>query len=166
MDFDVIEFLQQSNYIENVSDSKSLDQAVLAWKYIIKKDRLTIKSILHTHKLLMLYHHIDIAEKGSFRKRPVYIGGREGRPWFYVPDLVSQWILAVNNSLTSKFVETKEQKQGVVVAMHIEFENIHPFIDGNGRMGRILINWQLQKMGLPILVIREEDKQSYYKWFR
>jgi len=49
--------------------------------------------------------------------------------------------------------------------MHINFEKIHPFIDGNGRIGRMLLNWQRVKLGLPVLVIKESEKQEYYKWF-
>jgi len=48
---------------------------------------------------------------------------------------------------------------------HITFEKIHPFIDGNGRIGRIFMNWQRKKAGLPILVIKEAEKQKYYDWF-
>jgi Fic family protein len=48
---------------------------------------------------------------------------------------------------------------------HVKFEKIHPFEDGNGRIGRILLNWQRVKAGLPILTIYEKDKHAYYKWF-
>ena len=50
---------------------------------------------------------------------------------------------------------------------HIQFEHIHPFEDGNGRVGRILMNFQLVKKGLPILVIHEgKEQREYYKWFK
>jgi len=49
---------------------------------------------------------------------------------------------------------------------HIQFEKIHPFEDGNGRTGRILMNIQRLKVGLPILVIYDKEKFEYYKWFK
>lgn len=161
---DVIEFLQQSNYIENVRDG--LDQAVKAWLYLIDKKNLSKTSILQAHKILMKDQPLAYEKKGAWRKETVWIGGREAKPWYAVPDLMEGWIESVNNSLTSRFVDTDERKQGTVVAFHIAFEGIHPFVDGNGRMGRILMNWQLVKFGLPIKIIREEDKQEYYKWFK
>ena len=48
---------------------------------------------------------------------------------------------------------------------HIIFESIHPFIDGNGRLGRLLINLELMKNGFPPVVIKVEDRQTYYDAF-
>ncbi len=57
-----------------------------------------------------------------------------------------------------------ETNEDIKIA-HVEFERIHPFEDGNGRVGRIVMNWQRLKAGLHVLVIREVDKLEYYKWF-
>ena len=46
--------------------------------------------------------------------------------------------------------------------LHLRFESIHPFADGNGRVGRTLMNYYLMIHGLPPTVIFEEDKKSYY----
>lgn len=164
LDIDVIDFLQESNYIEGVRDG--LDDSVKAWLFIRDKKLLSKTAILRTHELLMKNQPLDRTKRGAWRKEVVYIGGREAKPWYAIPDLMDGWIESVNNSLTSRFVDTVERKQGTVVAFHIGFEAIHPFVDGNGRMGRILMNWQLHKWGLPVKIIREEDKQEYYKWFK
>lgn len=52
-----------------------------------------------------------------------------------------------------------------IAKFHLDFENLHPFNDGNGRIGRVLINFQLQRLGFPNLIIRDKEKQKYYDGF-
>lgn len=53
-----------------------------------------------------------------------------------------------------------------IVRYHIEFEKIHPFEDGNGRTGRLLINYELLKNDLPPVVIAKEDRVKYFEFLR
>lgn len=48
---------------------------------------------------------------------------------------------------------------------HIKFEHIHPFVDGNGRIGRLLYNWHRLRLGLPIKIIYYKNRREYYDWF-
>lgn len=151
----VTEFLKESNAIEDVWDSKSLLQAIKAWQYIKTKKTLTIKNILKTHAILM-EGKLDPVETGAFRKRPVWIGGHEAPKWYVIPYQMDVLCGIMN----------KERTEEEIQQDHIAFETLHFAIDGNGRTGRILMNWQRIKNGFPILVIKESEKHKYYEWFR
>src|SRR4030042_3755778 len=52
-----------------------------------------------------------------------------------------------------------------IAKFHLDFETIHPFCDGNGRMGRVIVTYQLIRFGFPNIIIRDKEKQIYYKSF-
>ncbi len=147
-------FLSESNKIECVYDKRSLELATEAWEYIYGQDTLTIENILETHRILM-QEHLGGEDLGKFRTRPVFIGVGRGAQQFMIPSLIRDWLEQANEDKT--WFQIKKS--------HVQYEKIHPFIDGNGRSGRILMNWRRAKVGLPILVIKEKEKFSYYKWF-
>lgn len=155
MEDDFTRFLRESNAIEDVWDEESLRCAKKAWKYVSKLKKLNCEALLTTHKILMQNQPILEKEKGSFRTVPVWIGGREGKPWYAVPELMAQFFENIKEH--DKWEDIKRD--------HVFFEKIHPFVDGNGRTGRILMNWQRQRAGLQILIIEEAKKWDYYKWF-
>ena len=56
---------------------------------------------------------------------------------------------------------TEEEKLDSILDAHIQFERIHPFSDGNGRTGRMLMNYSLLQEGFPPLIIEKETKATY-----
>jgi len=175
-----IEFLMHSNYIEGEYNLGSLKESEKAWKFAVKKSKkMSMEYILKIHKKLMSKLKPDIAGKVrdcavrvGGTKIPVYYDEKTGRFLYNfsggskmpkpedgeLETKLDDWI--ENNYQTSK---TKED----VIKSHISFEHIHPFKDGNGRVGRILMNVQMINLDHPLLIIHEgEEQYEYYKWFK
>ncbi len=157
-----LEFLEQSNYIESEYRQGALEDAIAAWKYVKRLDYVTtFDSILYCHYLLMRRIRPNIA--GKLRNCAVSIGGR--KCVFVSEQLLEEEInsLCREIEVSSKVWETPE---AWTKASHIKFEQIHPFEDGNGRVGRIIYNAHRVGCGLPIHVIKERYRFEYYKWFK
>jgi Fic family protein len=156
IDIDILEMLKESNYIEQEYDVESLVLAATAWNYLNGIKHLNSEVLNSVHKILMEDKGLG-NNCGNFRDCRVYIGNHIPPEPFMVPHLVSNWILDYGN----KILTASEIKDA-----HVKFETIHPYVDGNGRIGRMLLNWQRHRAKLPTLVIRESEKQKYYEWFR
>lgn len=155
-------FLQQSNYIEREYGDIALEDAKKAWEFAYKnKNKLTLDYILEIHRLLMQRLRPDIA--GKWRNCDVYIGGQ--RKYFISEYLIKTDLQQkVIFEMLANGIKDKEEKAKQV---HIAFEYVHCFTDGNGRCGRILLNIHRINLGLSILIVHEgEEQMNYYKWFR
>ncbi len=137
----VMTFLRESNAIESVYDDDSLQKAKKAWDYIIAEEQLSIDAILKMHEILM-DGKLPPDQLGAFRRHGVIVGGRLGAKWPLIPELMHNWVLYANQPGG----DPEEM-------MHVRYEKIHPFADGNGRTGRILMNWQRLKRGKDIMII-------------
>jgi Fic family protein len=156
----ILYMLKESNAIEREYDQQQLDDALEAWDYLVDNyhKEITPKGIKEAHAILMKNKRdIESKYKGDFRDVPVWIGReRKAQPKIVIESLIRDWCDKVNTS----------DRNYDPVTLHIEFEGIHPFIDGNGRMGRLLLNWHLvNRNGAPLLVYTEKDKQTYYRLF-
>jgi Fic family protein len=124
-------------------------------------DGITKDFICELHALVMKdaisqkYH----AEIGRYRSLPAYISGLEWAP--PGPENVPREM----RKLLTWYSQKREKIHPLVLAVHfhVEFERIHPFIDGNGRVGRLLMNFILHIEGYPMVSIPNVLKYRYYE---
>lgn len=129
--------------------------------YIRKKSQETEVNqevILFLHK--MLIGSIDEKIAGRFRKPGEYV--RVGTYIAPGPEHVEKMMAAILLEYTSDLTNYFLDK---IAKFHLDFETIHPFCDGNGRIGRVLICFQLQRLGFPMIIIRDREKRDYYESF-
>ena len=123
-----------------------------------KETEVNKETILLLHQ--MLIGGIDDKIAGRFRKHGEYV--RVGTHVAPAPEHVERMIESIISEYTSELSAYFLDK---IAKFHLEFETIHPFCDGNGRIGRILISFQLSRFGFPMIIIRDREKKEYYKSF-
>lgn len=153
---DMTDHFHNSNLIEGF-DSVPADECLKeAWNYLIKQKIISKTTVCRTQKIATL-HQQDLQPdwRGYYRKIPVYIGGREALDPKLIDEKMKAWLWRLNDEKLLK-----------AIPMHIDFEHIHPFVDGNGRTGRLLMWWQQVQDGEDPKLITYDDRFEYYKWFR
>lgn len=123
-----------------------------------KKLKLRETEIKSIHSLILINRPED---KGVYRRIPVTILGAYTEP--VQPYLIEPKIteLLAENEKRKKTMHPIER----IARFHLEFEGIHPFIDGNGRTGRLILNLELIRNGYPAINIKFTDRKRYYDAF-
>lgn len=179
----MVEFTYNSNAIEGntltlketamVLEGMTIDQKPLkdhleavghrdAFLYIqdIAKQELPLSEfvIKNIHSLVLMNQPED---KGIYRKIPVRIMGAYTEPVqpYLIEPKMSE-LLAANEERKTTMVVIER-----IARFHLEFEGIHPFIDGNGRTGRLIMNLDLIRNGYPAINVKFADRKKYYDAF-
>ncbi len=123
-----------------------------------KKTDISPKIILSMHQMLMA--GIDDSITGRFRRANEYV--RVGTHIAPAPEHIERLL---ENALLDYSSSNEKFFSDNIAWFHLEFEHTHPFNDGNGRIGRALINYQLMRLGFPPVIIRSKGKADYYAAF-
>ncbi len=116
-----------------------------------------------SERIIKQIHYLVLADKrddrGVYRRVPVRIMGAKHEP------VQRHLIQPKMEQLLESYRNSTEHIIPRLARFHIEFEGIHPFIDGNGRTGRLLVNLELMKAGYPPIDIKFTDRVAYYNAF-
>jgi Fic family protein len=122
-----------------------------------KGEPLTEWQIKNLHRLVL--KGIDDEYAGVYRDQQVFIAGAKHTP-------PAPYLIKEQMEQLIKWYENEAQKLHPVergAMLHAIFVGIHPFIDGNGRTSRLLLNLELMKAGFPAVVIKVENRLAYYE---
>ena len=143
-------------------DIREVQNAYEAYEIMTKLNTYSVKDLLKAHKIMM---GGLVKEAGVFRSKGVGVYAGEqlihaGTPANYVPSLIGQLFDWLKKSNLHPLIKS--------CIFHYEFEFIHPFVDGNGRLGRlwhtlILAKWQEFFLWIPIETIIHKRQDDYYK---
>ena len=141
------------DHLEVVGHKEAFDYVC---ELVKERAPLTERIIKQIHSMVLMDKRED---RGIYRRVPVRIMGAQHvpvQPYLIQPRM--EQLLADYSSNTEHIIPK-------LARFHIEFEGIHPFIDGNGRTGRLLVNLELMKAGYPPIDIKFTDRRAYYDAF-
>jgi len=144
--------------LREVYEAKNLSQIIESLHSPKKLPYLSLEIILQLHQVLLTNIRNDIAGRLRSKDEYVMIGGHIAPAPEHLDIMLEQLFSDYESNVDLHFIEK-------IAHFHLEFETIHPFNDGNGRIGRILINYQLNQFNLPNIIIRNQGKEHYYQPF-
>ncbi|KAJ8955371.1 hypothetical protein NQ318_003468 [Aromia moschata] len=132
-----------------------LEKAMQYIKLLVRTDYIGIKEILGIHRRVM--GHVDPIASGVFRDEKVFVGSHIPPPHDQVPALMESYVEWLN----SEEAQSMHPVRYAALA-HYKLVDIHPFVDGNGRTSRLIMNLILLKAGYPPIMVLKEQREKYY----
>ena len=147
------EKIAPNRFLRDIKETEAHNNVFL--EMLKKKEKISVPLLIDWHQKIFGETKSDIS--GKFREHLVRVGSYLAPDWQEVEKMMKNIIAFIS----------KEQKNMNPVELsarvHYRFEKIHPFADGNGRIGRLLINYMLWHSSYPMLIIEDKRKKSYYK---
>lgn len=144
--------------VREVFEAKNLSRVMEYTRSKALESEISQEMILLLHK--MLIGNINDAIAGRFRTTGEYV--RVGTHIAPAPEHVEQMMETILREFSA---DRNNYFADKIAKFHLDFETIHPFCDGNGRIGRVIINFQLMQLGFPCIIIRDKEKRTYYASF-
>lgn len=142
---------------EHLEATNHRDAIFYVEKIVAKHEALSEWQIKNLHHLVL--NGIEQQAAGRYRRENVVIAGASLIPpdHLHLNDEMQGLIAWYESDETAQLHAVERAAK-----LHTRFVKIHPFIDGNGRTGRLLLNFELMKAGYPPAVIQKEDRLAYY----
>lgn len=142
-----------------IFEAKNLARVVTYIDNRAKEQELTLDVVLSLHKMLISNIRDDVA--GRFRKTGEYV--RVGN---HIAPKSEEVIERLQKMLSEYKAAVSENIVKRIAKLHLEFEHTHPFVDGNGRIGRVINNYLLIREGFVPINIKFVDRKKYYDAFK
>ena len=140
-------------------EAKNLARVVSYIEKGAKEQELNLEVILFLHKMLL--SNINDGAAGRFRKDNEYV-----RVGSHIAPKPQEVLPRLEKMLTEYNATSHENIIRRIARLHLVFEYIHPFCDGNGRIGRVIINYLLIRDGFVPVNIKFIDRAKYYEAFK
>ena len=169
---DVFEF-EKGIEFKNVNDVEEVINYIKAMKYGLKKLKdfpMSLRLMKELHAILLKGVRGTEKTPGEFKRKQNWIGpaGCTLKDATFVPPSPHDTIIAMNDLESYMYQKSELPKLVDCALIHYQFETIHPFLDGNGRLGRLLITFYLYWKGIlskPLLYLSyylKKNRQEYY----
>lgn len=142
-----------------IFEAKNLARVVSYIDRRAKEQELTLEGILSLHKMLISNIRDDIAGRIRVGNEYVRVGSHIARAPKEILDRLEKMLAEFNASSYESVIKR-------VARLHLAFEYTHPFVDGNGRIGRVLNNYLLIREGFVPINIKFVDRKKYYDAFK
>ena len=150
--------IKKDHEIREIYEAKNLAR-IIEFLQKDKKQKFSVNLILYLHKILLSWINDHFAWRFRSWDERVRVWAHLWANPFFVNHLVYDLVEQYNHDRKTYFLDK-------IAYFHAEFETIHPFWDGNGRIGRVLINKQLADLWFPPIIIQNKNKnQNYYPLF-
>lgn len=163
-------FVLESNKIDSQPGHKNepgdphFDDHLQALESCFASAGMLIRDAKRLHFTLMVNLKDMEEHAGVWRRCGVMVGGRVCPDWQDIPRLMGNWVKEVAASLEDP-PATPQAKKDLVWRLHVDYEHIHPFIDGNGRSGRLLMVNHALFLGLEPWIVEHANVADYYARF-
>ncbi len=137
-------------------DTYNLYEAIIYVRDLVNEGKILDEKLIKELHTIVLNN--DIEHKGRYRREIVSVGTHKPVEPYHVPSLMEKLIEKYN-----KWILSSRDIVEIITEFHANFEHIHPFFNGNGRTGRLIINYELIKAGYPPIDIKFSDRNRYYK---